>query len=293
MDMSSIVLIAIAVLGAIFVFRGIQLVPQSREYVVERLGKYDKTLRAGFNFIVPILNRVAHQVDVLERQISATPEQVSVITKDNVEINLHTVVFFRVTDAAKSVYRIQDLVSAIRNAVTSTVRSTCGQMEFDEIQGRREHINERIRAQLLSACEVWGVEITRTEILDVVVDANTKQAMQKQLNAERERRATVTTAEGQRDSTKLVADAELYTAQKRAEARRILADAEAYATKIVAEAITNNGQSAIDFEIAKLQVQGWTDISKSNASKLIIIPTEISRSLGTLAAMLETYKELK
>ena len=293
MDMLSFVLIATAVLGAIFVFMGVQMVSQSREYVVERMGKYDRTLKAGFNFIVPVLNRVAHEVEVLERQISKEPERISIITKDNVEINLLTTVFFRVTDAAKSVYRIQDLTSAIRNAVTSTVRSTCGQMEFDEIQGRREHINERIKTQLLSACEVWGVEVTRTEILDVEVDEATKTAMQKQLNAERERRATVTTAEGQRDSTKLVADAELYTAQKKAEARRVLADAEAYATTTVAEAISKNGQSAIDFEIAKLQVHGWTEISKSNSAKLIIIPTEIAKSLGSLAAMLESYKNLK
>ncbi len=291
--MLSFVLIATAVLGAIFVFMGVQMVSQSREYVVERMGKYDRTLKAGFNFIVPVLNRVAHEVEVLERQISKEPERISIITKDNVEINLLTTVFFRVTDAAKSVYRIQDLTSAIRNAVTSTVRSTCGQMEFDEIQGRREHINERIKTQLLSACEVWGVEVTRTEILDVEVDEATKTAMQKQLNAERERRATVTTAEGQRDSTKLVADAELYTAQKKAEARRVLADAEAYATTTVAEAISKNGQSAIDFEIAKLQVHGWTEISKSNSAKLIIIPTEIAKSLGSLAAMLESYKNLK
>lgn len=290
MDILTVVLVAFIFTGAIFIFMGVHIVPQSKEYVVERLGKYDRTLKAGFNFIIPLLNSVAHRVEVLERQINNQPEQISVITKDNVEINLLTTVFFRVTDAAKSVYRIQDLTSAIRNAVTSTVRSTCGQMEFDDIQGRREHINETIRTQLLSACEVWGVEITRTEILDVLVDETTRHAMQKQLNAERERRATVTTAEGDRDSKKLAADAELYTAQKKAEARRVLAEAEAYATTTVADAIAKNGQSAVDFEIAKLQVQGWTEISKSNGSKLIIIPTEVSKSLGALASMFEAFK---
>jgi regulator of protease activity HflC (stomatin/prohibitin superfamily) len=293
MEMLSTVLLLLVGFAALLVFMGVQMVSQSREYVVERLGKYDRTLKAGFNFIVPVLERVAHRVDVLERQISPQPERISIITKDNVEITLLASVFFRVTDAAKSVYRIQDLIAAIRNAVTSTVRSTCGQMEFDEIQGRREHINERIRTSLLAACEVWGVEITRTEVLDVEVDANTKSAMQKQLNAERERRATVTKAEGDRDSQKLVADAELYTAQQRAEARRVLADAEAYATTKVAEAIASNGQSAIDFEIAKLQVQGWTEVAKSNGSRLIIIPTEISKSLGSLATMLDAYKAMK
>jgi regulator of protease activity HflC (stomatin/prohibitin superfamily) len=293
MDMLTVVLLALIFIGAIFIFMGVHIVPQSNEYVVERLGKYDRTLKAGFNFIIPLLNSVAHKVEVLERQINDQPEKISVITKDNVEINLLTTVFFRVTDAAKSVYRIQDLTSAIRNAVTSTVRSTCGQMEFDDIQGRREHINETIKTQLLSACEVWGVEITRTEILDVLVDETTRHAMQKQLNAERERRATVTAAEGERDSKKLAADAELYTAQKKAEARRVLADAEAYATTTVADAIAKNGQSAIDFEIAKLQVQGWTEISKSSASKLIIIPTEVSKSLGSLASMFEAFKAMK
>jgi len=293
MDMLTVVLLALIVIGVIFVAKGVKIVPQSREYVVERLGKYDRTLKAGFNFIIPLLNSIREPVDILERQISPQPEKISVITKDNVEINLLTTVFFRVTDAARSVYRIQDLTSAIRNAVTSTVRSTCGQMEFDDIQGRREHINETIKTQLLSACEVWGVEITRTEILDVLVDETTRHAMQKQLNAERERRATVTAAEGERDSKKLAADAELYTAQKKAEARRVLADAEAYATTTVADAIAKNGQSAIDFEIAKLQVQGWTEISKSSASKLIIIPTEVSKSLGSLASMLEAFKAMK
>jgi regulator of protease activity HflC (stomatin/prohibitin superfamily) len=293
MSMLTVVLFAVIVVGVIFIFKGVHIVSQSSEYVVERLGKYDRTLKAGFNFIIPLLNSVAHKVEVLERQINDQPEKISVITKDNVEINLLTTVFFRVTDAAKSVYRIQDLTSAIRNAVTSTVRSTCGQMEFDDIQGRREHINETIKAQLLSACDVWGVEITRTEILDVLVDETTRHAMQKQLNAERERRATVTAAEGERDSKKLAADAELYAAQKKAEARRILADAEAYATTTVADAIAKNGQSAIDFEIAKLQVQGWTEISKSTASKLIIIPTEVSKTLGSLASMLEAYKAIK
>lgn len=293
MDMLTVVLLALIVIGVIFVAKGVKIVPQSREYVVERLGKYDRTLKAGFNFIIPLLNSIREPVDILERQISPQPEKISVITKDNVEINLLTTVFFRVTDAARSVYRIKDLTSAIRNAVTSTVRSTCGQMEFDDIQGRREHINENIKTQLLSACEVWGVEITRTEILDVLVDETTRHAMQKQLNAERERRATVTAAEGERDSKKLAADAELYTAQKKAEARRVLADAEAYATTTVADAIAKNGQSAIDFEIAKLQVQGWTEISKSSASKLIIIPTEVSKSLGSLASMLEAFKAMK
>jgi len=292
MEFFTTALLLIAVLGILVVAFGVKIVPQSHEYVVEKLGKYDRTLKAGFTFIFPILNRVAHKVVVLERQLSKDLEPISVITKDNVEIQLLATVFYRIIDPAKSVYRIQDLPLAIKNAVVSNVRSTCGLMEFDEIQGRREHINERIKASLLSACEVWGVEITRTEILDVKVDDATKRSMQLQLNAERERRATVTTAEGHRDAQKLHADAELYTAQQQAAARRVRAEAEAYATTKVAEAIVNNGQSAIDFEIAKLQVQGLTAISSSNGAKLIVIPTDISKSFGSLAALVDTVKSM-
>ncbi len=270
---------------------GVKIVPQSHEYVVEQFGKYTVTLRAGLNFIVPILNRVASKVSILERQLE--PQEISVITKDNVEIHLTTAVFFRVVDAAKSVYRINDIDLAVKTTVTSIVRSTGGQMEFDEVQAKRDFINEKIKDSLSEACAVWGIEITRTEVLDVSVDAATRTAMQQQLNAERERRAAVTKAEGDRQAQQLHADAELYTAQKKAEARRVLADAEAYATTQVGAAIQSNGQAAIDFEIMKQQIASVSEIARSQNSKLIVIPTDITKTLGSLAALLEGLRATK
>lgn len=270
---------------------GVKIVPQSHEYVIEQFGKYTLTLKAGLNFIVPILNRVAAKVSILERQLE--PQEISVITKDNVEIHLTTAVFFRVVDAAKSVYRINDIDLAVKTTVTSIVRSTGGQMEFDEVQAKRDFINERIKDSLSEACAVWGIEITRTEVLDVSVDAATRTAMQQQLNAERERRAAVTKAEGDRQAQQLHADAELYTAQKKAEARRVLADAEAYATTQVGKAIQSNGQAAIDFEIMKQQIASVAEIARSQNSKLIVIPTDITKTLGSLAALLEGLRATK
>ena len=267
---------------------GIKIVPQSHEYVVEQFGKYTKTLRAGLNYILPIINRVAVKVSVLERQLE--PQQISVITKDNVEIHLTTAVFFRVVDAAKSVYRITDIDQAVKTTVTSIVRSTGGQMEFDEVQSKRDFINEKIKDSLSEACAVWGIEITRTEVLNVGVDAATSAAMQQQLNAERERRAVVTKAEGERQAQQLMADANFYTSQKQAEARRVLADAEAYATQTVGMAIQNNGQAAIDFEILKQQIHSITDLARSPNAKLIILPTDVTRTLGGLASLLEALK---
>ncbi len=282
------VLIVIAVIFIFFAYSGIKIVPQSQEYIVEEFGKYVRTLKAGLHFIVPILNTVTHRVNILERQLE--PQQIGVITKDNVEIVLTTTVFFRVTDPAKSVYRIRDVDQAVRTTVTSIVRATGGQMEFDEVQSKRDFISEKIRDSLAEACAIWGIEITRTEVLDVSVDAATRLAMQQQLNAERERRAAVTKAEGDRQAQQLKADAELYTAQKQAEARRIRAEAEAFATKTIGESIKENGSAAIDFEIMKQQVASIAELGKSANSKLIILPTDITKSLGTVMAALESMK---
>lgn len=282
-------LLSLVILLLITALLGVKIVPQSKVYVIETFGRYTQTLTAGLNFIIPLYNRVAARVDVLERQLD--PQQISVITKDNVEIQLTTAVFFRVVDAAKSVYRITDINQAVRTTVTSIVRSTCGQMEFDDVQAKREVINESIKTSLTEACSVWGIEITRTEVLDVMVDAATRSAMQQQLNAERERRAAVTRAEGDRQAQQLKADAELYTAQKQAEGRRVLAEADAFATSIVAKAIQQNGQPAIDFEILKRQVEAIAQLAASPNSKLIVLPSDVTKTLGGMSSLVEVLKK--
>ena len=289
MTVSNIVLLSAIILLLIFAMKAIRIVPQSEAHIVEQFGKYVRTLNAGLNFIMPVMSSVRHQVVILERQIE--PQQINVITKDNVEIQLTTAVFYRIIDPAKSVYRITDVGQAVKTTVTSIVRSTGGQMEFDEVQSKREFINERIMDSLSEACAVWGIEITRTEVLDVSVDDATRNAMQQQLNAERERRAWVTKAEGERQSQQLKADGELYTAQKQAEARRILAEADAYATATVGEAIKRNGQAATDFEIMKQQVISIAELGKSPNTKLVIVPTDITRALGGLSVLFDGLKK--
>ena len=269
---------------ALLIFAGVKIVPQSQNYVVERFGKYTKTLKAGLNFIVPFLDRVAKKLIILERQLPETPHDV--ITKDNVTIIITNTIFFRIIDAAKATYKIHNLESAINNAVTGSVRSIIGSIEFDEVQSHREEINKKIKISLESTCSDWGIEITRTEILDVDVDDNTKRAMQQQINAERERRATVMAAEGKKQAAQLEADAELYTAQKQAEAKRTLADAEAYSTNVIAEAINDNGHTAIDFEIRKKQVEAVGELSSSQNSKIIVLPNDVISALTSAASYL-------
>ena len=170
------------------------------------------------------------------------------------------------------------------------------------MQSSREAMNQEIASRLTKAAEVWGVEVTRTEILDVLVDEATKTSQRLQLNADRERRAAIATAEGERRSIELKADAELYEAEKQAEAVRVTADAEAYAVKIkaeadaeqtrlVAEAIKNDGQPAINFEIMKRQVDGISDLAGSNQSKTVVIPTDITKTLGSIETLLESFSK--
>ena len=295
-ELASIAVIVVIVIALVTVFKGIRVVSQSEVHLVERFGKYKRTLNAGLNVIVPYIEKVKHRVSILERQLSEF--SISVITKDNVEVILETTVFFRVTDAASSVYRIRDEELAIETAATSIVRSAAGKLDLDHLQSSRESMNLEIANNLREAAEVWGIEITRTEITDVKVDEQTKAAQRKQLNAERERRAAVAVAEGRKRSVELDADAQLYQAKKEAEAVKIQADADAYSirikaeanaeqTRLIAAAIAENGQPAIDFEILKQQVKAMGELASSSNTKTVIVPSDVTKALGSLEVVID------
>ncbi|MEM7209107.1 MAG: stomatin-like protein [Pseudomonadota bacterium] len=300
LTLSSAISIFLLFLAVLALYLGIKIVPQSQVYVVERFGKYTKTLRAGLSLIVPFLDRVAHKVSILERQL---PEfQISVITKDNVEVKLETTVFYRVVEASRTVYRINDVDGAIHTAASSIVRSAAGKLELDELQSSRESMNLEIATNLQEAAGIWGIEITRTEITDVIVDEQTKEAQRQQLNAERERRAAIARAEGDKRSIELAAEARLYEAEKAADAVRVEADAAAYAvkvkaeadaeqTRLVADAIANNGQPAVNFEIMKRQVDAIASLAASDSSKTLVLPTDVTGVLGGLEALLNIRPE--
>ncbi|MAM81688.1 MAG: paraslipin [Gammaproteobacteria bacterium] len=284
-------------LALLTVWKGVNVVPQSDEYVVERFGKYTKTLKAGLNFIVPFLDKIAHKVSILERQL---PEfTISVITKDNVEVQLRATVFYRVLDAAKSVYRIQDVDRAIDTESTSIVRSAAGRLDPDSLQSSRESMNDEIADNLRRKADEWGLNVTSTAITDVIVDDQTKDAQRQQLNADREMRAAIARAEGDKRSVELAAEAQLFEAEKQAEAIRVTADAEAYAikakaeadaeqTRVVAAAIEDNGQPAIDFEIAKRQVGALAEVAAGESSKVMFLPTNVTEILGSVTTVFET-----
>jgi regulator of protease activity HflC (stomatin/prohibitin superfamily) len=295
-NLAGIVTIIVIVIALVTVFKGIRVVSQSEVHLVERFGKYKRTLNAGLNLIIPYVDKIKHRVSILERQLSEF--KISVITKDNVEVILETTVFFRVTDAASSEYRIRNEELAIETAATSIVRSAAGKLDLDNLQSSRESMNLEIANNLRDAAEVWGIEITRTEITDVKVDEQTKAAQRKQLNAERERRAAVAEAEGRKRSVELDADAQLYQAKKEAEAVKVQADADAYSirvkaeanaeqTRLIAAAIAENGQPAIDFEILKQQVRAMGELASSSNTKTVIVPSDVTKALGSLEVVID------
>lgn len=283
MENGGVVLLALLVAVLIGTMMSIRIVPQAMVYVVEQFGKFKTKLGPGLNFIVPGLQYVAHKVSILERQLPTST--ISVITRDNVQIHLRVSVFYRVVSAELAVYRIQNVDAAIETTTTALIRAACGELEFDDVQSKRDHLNSKIKHDLEEATKIWGIEITRTEILDVEVDEVVRRQMQQQLAADREKRAAVLRAEGERLSVQLAADAQLYKAQKEAEAIRVRADAEAYATRLVGESLTGMGQAAANFDIRKRQVDAIRKLGESANSKLLVLPTEVTAVLGGLKAL--------
>ncbi|MCU0911582.1 MAG: SPFH/Band 7/PHB domain protein [Rhodobacteraceae bacterium] len=262
--------LVLAAFIVVSMFLGIRVVPQSEKHVVERFGRLRSVLGPGLNFVVPFLDRVAHRISILERQLPTASQDA--ITSDNVLVKVETSVFYRITEPEKTVYRIRDVDAAIATTVAGIVRSEIGKLELDQVQSNRAQLIERVREQVAAMVDDWGVEVTRAEILDVNLDDATRSAMLQQLNAERARRALVTEAEGKRRAVELQADGELYAAEQEAKAKRILADAEAYSTSAIAQAIKENGLEAAQYQVALKQVEALVAVGQGQGKQTVLVP---------------------
>ena len=279
------VLLAVALFIVLCIFLGVRIVAQSEKHVVERFGRLRAVLGPGINFIVPFLDRVRHKISILERQLPTA--QQDAITTDNVLVKVETSVFYRITEPEKTVYRIRDVDAAIATTVAGIVRSEIGKMELDQVQSNRNELTKNIREHVRAMVDEWGIEVTRTEILDVSLDEATRHAMLQQLNAERARRANVTEAEGKKRAVELNADAELYAAEQQSKARRVLADAEAYATGVIALAIKENGIEAAQYQVALKQVEALMAVGQGAGKQTIIVPAQALDAFGDAFKMLK------
>ncbi|EAP76284.1 MULTISPECIES: SPFH domain-containing protein [Roseovarius] len=282
---ANLIYLLLALLVVVIIFRGIKIVPQSEQHVVERFGRLRSVLGPGINIIVPFLDVVRHRISILERQLPTASQDA--ITRDNVLVQVETSVFYRIVQPEKTVYRIRDVDAAIATTVAGIVRAEIGKMDLDEVQSNRSQLISTIKATVEDAVDNWGIEVTRAEILDVNLDQATRDAMLQQLNAERARRAHVTEAEGRKRAVELNADAELYAAEQSAKARRIEAEAEAFATGVVAKAIADHGLEAARYQVALKQVEALNALGAGTGKQTIVLPAQALEAFGDAFKMLK------
>ena len=296
-------LIVILVIIAIIAFKSIKVVNQSEVYIIERLGKYYKTAEAGLTLILPFIDRVSSVVLLKELTMDIPPQ--GVITKDNVTINIDTVVFYQITDPEKSVYEIANLKKGIEYLAITTIRDIVGKMDLDETFGSRDNINFQLRSILDEATDKWGCKINRVEIKDINPPADIRDAMEKQMNAERNKRAQILQAEGERQSAITLAqgkkEAAILEAEAESEAKIRRAAGEAKAIKEVAEAKAKEiamVYSAIkdanpDDKLVQLKsLEALKEVANGDANK-IFIPFEATSALSSLGAITDVMKNEK
>ena len=280
-DILLILLIGFLILTVLL---GVRVVPQSNEWVVTRLGAYNRTLRAGVNIIIPYLERIHSKVSIADQVLNDV--RLDVVSKDNVVFTIELLVVFRIVKPEFAVFRVNDVRELVVGLVKSLVRSEIGKVELDMVQQDRETLNAAIKVALSEAGDDYGLVISRSEITDVQLNEATQRAMGEVLEAERQRRAAITRAEGERRAVELAADAALYQRQREAEAQRVAADATAYANGVIAEALAGHGEAAARFQIAERQIEAVRDLSRSPNAKLVMVPGDVSDGFTRAAALL-------
>lgn len=317
-----IIYIIIAIIAVIYVLKGFKIIPQSETRVVERLGRYDRTLPSGINYLFPIIDRAreVYQRDEvryadgsklatmrttaridLREQVYDFDKQ-SVITKDNVTTTINALLYFQIVDPVKSVYEIDNLPNAIEKLTQTTLRNVIGELELDETLTSRDTINSKLRAVLDDATNKWGVKVNRVELQDITPPDSVRRTMELQMQAERERRAKVLEAEGQKEAMILKsqgekasqinqAEAEKQTqilkAQGEADAKILQATAEAEAIRKVAEAIAESKTDPATYMLLTKYVDTLKEIGQGEQAKTVFLPFEASNLVGALGSLTE------
>jgi regulator of protease activity HflC (stomatin/prohibitin superfamily) len=281
-----IVLIVIAVVVLITLAQGIRIVPQARAGIVERLGRYSRTLDAGLALIIPYVDRVKPLIDLREQVVSFPPQ--SVITEDNLTVAIDSVIYFQVTDPKAATYEIADYIAAIEQLTVTTLRNVIGGMTLEDTLTSRDQINAALRGVLDEATGKWGIRVNRVELKAIDPPAGIQEAMEKQMRAERDRRAAILTAEGFKQSQILTAEGEKQGAILRAEGEResqiLRAEGQSQAIETVFEAIHKG--DADPKLLAYQYLQTLPQIAQGDANKVWIIPSEFAQALGRLGSVL-------
>ena len=286
-----ILFLVVLIIFVLVVAAGVKIVSQSKAYVVERLGAYDRTMQTGLHYVVPILDHVANVVSLKEMVKDFAPQPV--ITKDNVTMQIDTVVYYQITDPKLYTYGVENPISAIENLTATTLRNIIGDLELDETLTSRDVINTKMRSILDEATDAWGIKVHRVEVKNILPPRDIQEAMEKQMRAERERREAILRAEGEKKSQILIAEGEKESMVLRAEAQKEAAikQAEGQAASIVkvqeatAEGLRLIKEVGMDEAVLKLKsYEAMVKVADGQATK-IIIPSEL-QNLATIGTTL-------
>ena len=315
MDFLSILLIAVVVLALVLVKMSLVIIPQSETRIIERLGKYHATLKPGINIIIPFIDRAKSIVAMTAGRYHYTSaidlrEQVydfdkqNVITKDNVQTQINALLYFQIVDPFKAVYEINNLPNAIEKLTQTTLRNIIGELELDETLTSRDTINTKLRAVLDDATNKWGIKVNRVELQDITPPQSVLQAMEKQMQAERNKRAAILTSEGQKQSEILQSEGqkaatinraeaqkqqEILQAEGEAHARIRKAEAEARAIELVTEAVGKTTNPA-NYLLAQKYIQMMEELAQNNQTKTVYLPFEATNMMGSIAGIKEMFK---
>ena len=271
--------IIILIFVLVTIGKGIRLVPQGEEWIVERLGKYQGTLRPGLNFLIPYLDRVAYKL--ITKDIILDVQEQEVITRDNAVILTNAIAFIKVTDPVKAVYGVTDFSEAIRNLITTTLRAIVGEMELDEALSSRDKIKARLRESIADESIDWGLTVKSVEIQDIKPSPSMQRAMEMQAAAERERKAMVTRSEGAKQSAILEAEARLEAARRDANAQVTLAEASAESIRRVTAALGAEPGPML-YLLGEKYIASVQKLAASYNTKIVLLPADLQETLGGL-----------
>ena len=316
MPTSIIVLIAIIVLLIILAKKTLVIIPQSETKIIERLGKYHATLKPGINIIIPFIDSAKNIITMnrgryayssvidLREQVYDFDKQ-NVITKDNIQMQINALLYFQIVDPFKAVYEINNLPNAIEKLTQTTLRNIIGEMELDQTLTSRDTVNTKLRAVLDDATNKWGIKVNRVELQDITPPQSVLQAMEKQMQAERNKRAVILTSEGQKQSQILQSEGDKAATINRAEAMKqqaILeaegvaqarirkAEAEAIAIQKITEAVGDSTNPA-NYLLAQKYIQMMEELASGQESKTVYLPYEATNLLGSLGGIKDLFKQ--
>ena len=276
MSVGNIVVLALLAFIGITIFKGVRIVPQGYKWIVQRLGKYHTTLNPGLNFVIPYIDEVAYKITTKDIVLDIPSQEV--ITRDNAVLVMNAVAYINLTTPEKAVYGIENYTWAIQNLVQTSLRSIVGEMDLDDALSSRDHIKAKLKAAISDDISDWGITLKTVEIQDIQPSHTMQAAMEAQAAAERQRRATVTKADGEKQAAILEADGRLEASRRDAEAQVVLAESSQRAIEMITTAVGDK-EIPVAYLLGEQYVKAMQDLSKSNNAKTVVLPADVLNSI--------------